>query len=48
MHMAEAPEEVTVMRRRSNDGARVPVSCPPCLVDYQELMTDIITSAGGQ
>ena len=36
MHMAEAPEEVTVMRRRSNDGARVPVSCPLCLVDYQE------------
>ena len=39
--MAEAPEEVTVMRIRSSVGARVPVTCPLCLVDYEELMRAI-------
>ena len=41
MHMAEPPEEATVMRRRSNDGRRVSVTCPPCLIDYQELMRGV-------
>ena len=42
MHMAEPPDgEATVLRRRSNDGRRVSVTCPPCLIDYHELMRGI-------
>ncbi len=41
MHVAEAQEEATVMRRRHNDGRRVSVTCPPCLVDYQQFMRGV-------
>ncbi len=38
MHVAEAQEEATVMRRRHNDGRRVSVTC---LVDYQQFMRGV-------
>ncbi len=41
IHVADCTKESTVMRRRTNDGERVSVTCPPYLIDYQALMRGV-------